>query len=140
MSRFAFVINFQYVLKVNGVTIVLGPVAVSQPTPERVMESLVPVIVSMVGLAVTVMLISMNVVTLPFTSVRTTQSVRTPMDHSTANVIVATLRQKMPLVKVFVLLLLIFVTLFFHENICWFVHHGGQSCDAQMFISHFYDS
>ena len=125
MSRFAFVIYFQYVLKVTGVTIVLGPVAVSQPTPERVMESLVPVIVSMVGLAVTVMLISMNVVTLPFTSVWTTQSVRTPMDRSTANVIAATLRQKMPLVKVFVLLLLIFVTLFFHENICWFVHYGG---------------
>ena len=91
---------FQYVLKVTGVTIVHRPAAVLQLTPERVMESPVPVIVSMVGLAVPAIETSMNVIMPPYTSVPTTQSVRTPMDHSTVSVIWATLRLEMPLVKV----------------------------------------
>ena len=81
-------------------TIVHRPAAVLQPTPERVTESPVPVIVSMVGLAVPAIKTSMNVIMPPYTSVPTTQSVRTPMDHSTVSVIRATLRLEMPLVKV----------------------------------------
>ena len=101
-------------------TIVHRPAAVSQPTLKRVMESPVPVIVSMVGLAVPVMLILMNVITQRYTSVRTTQSVRTPMDHSTVSAIGATLRLEMPLVKVLVLFLVIFneILIFLYENIC----------------------
>ena len=81
-------------------TIVHRPAAVSQPTPEHVTESPVPVIVWVVGLAVPAMKISMNVIVRPYTSVLTIQSVRTPMDHSTVSVIRATLRLEMPLVKV----------------------------------------
>ena len=81
-------------------TIVQRPAAVSQPTLKRVTESLVPVIVWMVGLAVPVMEISMNVIVPPYTSVPITQSVRTPMDHSTVSVIRVTLKLEMPLVKV----------------------------------------
>ena len=109
----AFVFDFQYVLKVTGVTIVHRPAAVSQPTLERVTVSLVTVIVSMVGLEVPVMLILMNVIKQQYTSVRTTQSVITPMDHSTVSVIQATLKLEMPLVKVLVLCFLIFLYFFF---------------------------
>ena len=108
----AFVFDFQYVLKVTGVTIVHRPAAVSQPTLKSVMESPVPVIVLRVGLEVPVMLILMNVITQRYTSVRTTQSVRTPMDHSTVSVIQATLKLEMPLVKVLVLCFLIFLYFF----------------------------
>ena len=82
-------------------TIVHRPAAVSQLIPEGVTESLVPVIVSTVGLAVIATLILMNVLTLPFTSVQKTQSVRTPMDLTTVSVIGATLKLKMQRAKVF---------------------------------------
>ena len=81
----------------------------SQPTLKHVIESPVPVVALMVGLEVPVMLILMNVIVPPYTSVRTTQSVRTPMDHFTVSVIRATLKLEMPLVKVLVLCLLIFL-------------------------------